>query len=105
MDYLPDPWPQDSNAKHRLTNPQLLKQYQQLLKPGGKLNFKTDNRDLFDWSIEQFKNNNWQLSQITYNLHSDSDLSPDNDAFVMTTYEERYVLEGKPINYLQASLV
>ena len=81
------------------------KKYQMLKSYILKLNFKTDNRDLFDWSVEQFKNNNWQLSQITYNLHSDSDLSPDNDALVMTTYEERYVLEGKPINYLQASLV
>ena len=102
---FPDPWPQDSNAKHRLTNPQLLKQYQQLLKPGGKLNFKTDNRNLFDWSVEQLKDNNWQLNQITYNLHNDKDLPPDNDALIMTTYEERYVSEGKPINYLQASLL
>ena len=94
-----------SHSVSRTCNPQLLKQYQQLLKPGGKLNFKTDNRNLFDWSVEQLKDNNWQLDQITYNLHNDKDLPPDNDALVMTTYEKRYVSEGKPINYLQASLL
>ena len=97
---FPDPWPQESNIKHRLTNPKFLEQYHKLLKADGVLNFKTDNRPLFDWSAQQFDNNQWHITHLTHNLHSDN--AVDDDAKIMTTYEERYVGEGKPINYLRA---
>lgn len=97
---FPDPWPQESNIKHRLTNPKFLGQYHKLLKADGALNFKTDNHPLFDWSAQQFDNNQWHITHLTHNLHSDN--AVDDDAKIMTTYESRYVSEGKPINYLQA---
>ena len=89
-----------ASIKHRLTNPKFLGQYHKLLKADGVLNFKTDNRPLFDWSTQQFDNNQWHITHLIHNLHSDN--AVDDDAKIMTTYESRYVSEGKPINYLQA---
>ena len=101
---FPDPWPQESNIKHRLTNQQFLNQYRKLLTDDGVLNFKTDNQALFDWSAQQFTHP-WQIIHQTHNLHKDQQISAINpDATVMTTYEERYVSEGKSICYLQAKL-
>ena len=97
---FPDPWPQESNTKHRLTNPKFLAEYYRLLAQDGTLNFKTDNRPLFDWSVEQFDSNHWQITQLTHDLHHTDGIS--SAAKIMTTYEERYVADGKPINYLQA---
>lgn len=98
---FPDPWPQESNIKHRLTNPQFLTQYHQLLTPTGRLNFKTDNRELFDWSVQQF-GHQWTIDIITHNLHANDQIDSSADARVMTSYEKRYVGEGKSICYLQA---
>ena len=100
---FPDPWPQESNIKHRLTNQKFLEQYHKLLRTNGVLNFKTDNRPLFDWSAEQFDNGQWRITHLTHNLHDDSSAS--DDAKIMTTYESRYVSEGKKINYLSAAKI
>lgn len=99
---FPDPWPQDSNIKHRLTNAKRLNQYVQLLKPTGKLAFKTDNKALFDWSLTQL-NKNWQIEFLTSNLHATSQSQIGIEPTTTTSYEERYVAEGKQINYLLAS--
>ena len=101
---FPDPWPQESNIKHRLTNPKFLNQYYKLLTDNGTLNFKTDNCELFNWSIQQLDGRQWQLNYLTNDLHSDGTMI-NQDAAVMTTYEERYVAEGKPICYLRASRI
>ena len=100
---FPDPWPQESNVKHRLTNPKFLAQYHKLLKQGGVLNFKTDNTPLFDWSVEQFDNKLWKIEHCTHNLHNNDEAS--DDAKITTTYEERYINEGKTINYLRATKI
>ena len=98
---FPDPWPQESNIKHRLTNQQFLAQYHELLTADGVLNFKTDNRELFDWSVTQFNDQQWQIAHLTHDLHDDKEVS--DDAKIMTTYEERYVGEGRKICYLKAT--
>lgn len=100
---FPDPWPQESNIKHRLTNQKFLAQYHQLLKSGGSLNFKTDNTSLFDWSVEQFAPQLWAIQHVTNDLHNDPSVNADSK--IMTTYEERYAKEGKHINYLLAKAV
>ena len=99
---FPDPWPQESNIKHRLTNQHYLKPYYQLLVSGGQFNFKTDNLPLFTWSLDQIDKKNWQIVIVTNNLHQDEQINTLNDAMVMTSYEQRYVNEGKAINYLLA---
>lgn len=94
-----DPWPKDRHAKRRLTSSRFLARYDKFLKHGGEVRFKTDNKDLFDFSVEEFKNNNWNLTAVTYDLHNDSALSAGN---IMTEYEERFSREGVKINMLIA---
>ena len=89
-----DPWPKDRHAKRRLTSPSFLAIYDQILKPDGVIEFKTDNRDLFDWSLEQVEPAGWQLVSHTFDLHHDAAM---NEGNVMTEYEERFSSQGNPI--------
>ena len=88
-----DPWPKDRHAKRRLTSTQFLSKYNQFLQPDGKVIFKTDNRPLFDFSLEQVEEAGWTLENHTFDLHN-SEFVEGN---VMTEYETKFVTEGKPI--------
>lgn len=89
-----DPWPKDRHAKRRLPSREFLARYDCILKQGGKLEFKTDNRDLFDFAVEELEPAGWRADVITYDLHSDEDLMVGN---VMTEYEEKFSSMGNPI--------
>ena len=89
-----DPWPKDRHAKRRLTSTRFLARYVNVLKKEGKVIFKTDNCDLFDFSLEQAKEAKWVIENYTYDLHN----SEYNEGNVMTEYEEKFSKEGKPIN-------
>lgn len=89
-----DPWPKDRHAKRRLTSTKFLVRYEKILKADGRVIFKTDNRALFDFSLEQAKEAGWIIENYTYDLHN----SEYNEGNVMTEYEERFSKEGKPIN-------
>ncbi len=91
-----DPWPKKKQFKRRLTAPAFLDLYRAVLKPGGEIWFKTDNRDLFDWSEEQLLEKGWQLSEVTRDLHVSGPQG------VMTDYEKKFYGEGKPICRLVA---
>lgn len=88
-----DPWPKDRHSKRRLTSQRFLDRYAQILKPEGSVQFKTDNRELFDFSLEQAQSAGWNTLYHTYDLHH----SPYADGNIMTEYEERFSKEGKPI--------
>lgn len=92
-----DPWPKDRHAKRRLTSRQFLKMYDGCMERDGEVIFKTDNRDLFDFSLEEAKASGWKVKRLTYDLHN-SEYVKDN---IMTEYEERFVSLGKPI-YMMA---
>ena len=89
-----DPWPKERHAERRLTSCTFLARYSEILAPDGKVAFKTDNRMLFDWSVEQVVPAGWEIEALTYDLHADETLSEGN---VMTEYEERFSAEGHPI--------
>lgn len=93
-----DPWPKDRHAKRRLTSRQFLARYDQVLKPKGVVEFKTDNRMLFDFSLEEIPEAGWRLLASTYNLHN----SEMNEGNIMTEYEERFSAKGNPIYKLIA---
>lgn len=93
-----DPWPKKKQFKRRLTAPGFLDLYRQVLSEGGEIHFKTDNLPLFDWSVEQFEANGWNLREVTRNLHENGPVG------VMTDYEKKFYGEGKPICRLVASL-
>ncbi|MCR5282608.1 MAG: tRNA (guanosine(46)-N7)-methyltransferase TrmB, partial [Lachnospiraceae bacterium] len=82
-----DPWPKDRHAKRRLPSKQFLSLYDRVLIPEGKVEFKTDNRDLFDFAIEQLPLAGWKADIVTYDLHADPALMEEN---VMTEYEQKF---------------
>lgn len=88
-----DPWPKVRHAKRRLTHTEFLDKYKVVLADGGEIFFKTDNRSLFDFSLEQFAQRNLQIDNLTFDLHN-SDFM-DN---VMTEYETKFSGLGTPIN-------
>ena len=88
-----DPWPKKKHAKRRLTYITFLQKYQKILKPNGEIHFKTDNRALFDFSLEQFELANFKVREISYDLHAEE--PPEN---IRTEYENRFSAEGVPIN-------
>ena len=94
-----DPWPKDRHAKRRLTSRQFFARYNEILKSTGRVEFKTDNRPLFDFSVEEVNEAGWKLSVCTYDLHNDAKLMEGN---VMTEYEERFSSQGNPICKLVA---
>lgn len=89
-----DPWPKDRHAKRRLPSREFLARYDVILKKGGRLEFKTDNRELFDFALEELEPAGWKTEIVTCDLHSDERLMQGN---VMTEYEERFSAQGNPI--------
>lgn len=98
-----DPWPKDRHAKRRLPSRQFLARYDEILKADGIIEFKTDNRDLFDFAVseikeidadETFEGTKWKIDALTYDLHHDEVMVVGN---VMTEYEERFSSQGNPI--------
>ena len=95
-----DPWPKARHAKRRLTSREFLARYEKILVDRGEVEFKTDNRTLFDFSLEEIRDAGWTLLACTYDLHRDARLSQGN---VMTEYEEKFSGMGKPICKLIAA--
>jgi len=89
-----DPWPKDRHAKRRLTSRQFLGRYEKILTDDGRVEFKTDNGDLYRFSLEEQRAAGWMLLYYTEDLHRDQKMMEDN---VMTEYEERFSAKGNPI--------
>ena len=87
-----DPWPGHKHSRRRLTSEGFLTVYRQVLCDGGQIHFKTDNRDLFEWSLFQFPKVGYTLSEVTRNLHEHGPCG------VMTDYEEKFYNMGTLIN-------
>ena len=96
---FPDPFPKKRAAGRRLTHPYFLRRYAQLLQPGGELLFKHDDRDFFCWSLEQLAAEKWQITELSFDLHESS---LDDEYKTMTTYEQRWLDEGRAINFVRA---
>lgn len=89
-----DPWPKDRHAKRRLPSRQFLGRYDQILKSDGVVEFKTDNKDLFQFALDEVEPAGWNLDAVTYDLHHDPVM---NEGNVMTEYEEKFSSLGNPI--------
>lgn len=89
-----DPWPKKRHAKRRLTHARFLDMYKKILKVGGEIYFKTDNRGLFDFSLEQFSAAGFEVSDVTNDLHADE--PSDN---IRTEYENKFSVAGVQINF------
>ena len=89
-----DPWPKDRHAKRRLPSGEFLKRYDRILEKDGVLEFKTDNKGLFDFALEEVPAAGWEALKISFDLHRDEEMGRDN---VMTEYEEKFSALGNPI--------
>ena len=89
-----DPWPKERHAKRRLTSRWYFKRYADVLKKGGLVEFKTDNPDLFTFSLEEVEASGWNLVASTIDLHNDPVL---NEGNIMTEYEQKFSEQGHAI--------
>ena len=94
-----DPWPRKKNAKRRLTYHTFLEKYKKVLKLGGQIHFKTDNQDLFTFSVEELPLFGFELSEVTRDLHANGPVG------VMTDYEAKFYQQGVTINRCVATMV
>ena len=89
-----DPWPKDRHAKRRLPSRRFLDRFAAILTDDGTIEFKTDNRELFDFALEEAPAAGWKILASTFDLHADEKLSEGN---IMTEYEEKFSAAGHPI--------
>lgn len=88
-----DPWPKKRHAKRRLTYIKFLEMYRNILKPNGEIHFKTDNRNLFDFSLEQFAEIGFEVREVNFDLHKNEPAEN-----IRTEYENKFSSQGVPIN-------
>lgn len=98
---FPDPQPQDSREKKRLTNPKFLERYKFILKEDGIMHLKTDNDGFYAYTLEQIENLGLNKFKDTADLYN-SDLV-DEVLSIKTYYERKYLAVDKNINYVQWS--
>lgn len=94
-----DPWPKKRHAKRRLTSREYFGRYEKILCGGGRVEFKTDNTELFRFSLGEAEAAGWKLAAYTWDLHSDESMNQGN---VMTEYEAKFSGMGNPIHKLIA---
>ena len=92
-----DPWPKDRHAKRRLTSTTFLGRFAAVGREHVRIEFKTDNMGLFDFSVESAAEAGWKILAVTRDLHADPVLAEGN---VMTEYEEKFSSRGNPIGKL-----
>lgn len=97
---FPDPFPKKRSSGRRMTHPTFLRIYQSLLAPDGSFLLKHDNPDLFTWSLEQLVAEGWNIRELSFDLHESA--LPD-EYKVMTTYETRWLNEGRVTNLVRAT--
>ena len=95
------PLPKLGYATQRLTHRNFLETYKKLLKKGGRILQKTDDRDFFDFSLEEYRECGFKLENVTYNLHENG--NPDWN--IVTEYEQKWVERGLPIHRVEAVMV
>ena len=89
-----DPWPKDRHAKRRLPSGAFLVRYDEILAPDGRIEFKTDNRALFDFAVAEVEGSPFRIEQLTHDLHADPAMNAGN---IMTEYEEKFSGKGNLI--------
>lgn len=97
-----DPFPKKRSAGRRMSHSTYLGIYKKLLLKSGSFILKHDNPTFFSWSLEQLVNNKWHIAELSFDLH-DSDLA--DEYKIMTTYENRWLDEGRQTSIVRAMVV
>lgn len=102
---FPDPQPQETRERKRLTAPMFIKRYKKLLKPNGIIHLKTDNEGFFRYTLDEIKQNNYQLIEHTFDLYGERieslDLKTQEILSIKTYYENLFSAKGHKIHYLR----
>lgn len=88
-----DPWPKSRHAKRRLTYKTYLDMYKVI--SNGEIEFKTDNRELFEFSLVSLNENNWKFLDLTFDLHKKE------EDIITTEYEDKFSAKGNPIYFVR----
>ncbi len=94
-----DPWPKERHAKRRLTSPRFLARYDNIFRGDNHIIMKTDNLDLFNYSVDSLKEYGYTINEISNDLHKEK------DNIITTEYEDKFTSKGMKINYFVASKV
>lgn len=97
---FPDPFPKKRSSGRRMTHPTFLGIYRSLLVPDGSFLLKHDDPSFFTWSLEQLVREGWHIRELSFDLHESA--LPD-EYKLMTTYEKRWIGEGRATNLVRAS--
>ena len=92
-----DPWPKSRHEDRRLTSPEFLNMYRNILNDDGYVAFKTDNRELFEFSLISLNENNWRFLDLTFDLHARE------EDIVTTEYEDKFSAKGNPIYFVKTT--
>lgn len=92
-----DPWPKSRHAKRRLTHEHFLNVYLKIIKKEAEIEFKTDNKDLFAFSLISINQQHWNFLDVSLDLHSELE----RGEIIMTEYEKKFHALGHPIYYLK----
>ncbi|MNJ54524.1 tRNA (guanine-N(7)-)-methyltransferase [compost metagenome] len=95
-----DPWPKAKHGRRRLTHPRFLDKYMYVLNDKGEIHFKTDSRDLFEFSLNSFAAKGLQMNNISLSLHGKGI----NEEHVMTEYETKFVGQDMPIHRVEVMI-
>lgn len=90
-----DPWPKNRHEKRRLTYQHFLEKYDNIL--DGTIEMKTDNRELFEYSLKSFNNNGWEFVNISLDLHN----IENEEEIITTEYEDRFIEKGNVIYFIE----
>jgi tRNA (guanine-N7-)-methyltransferase len=95
--HFPDPWTSPRKPKNRMLNARMLNNLWKMQRSGSRINFKTDSRELFDWTLEQLQPDLYELAWVTRDLHAEKHETPP----LMTQFEKIFVRQGIPIHALR----
>ncbi|MCU0417277.1 MAG: tRNA (guanosine(46)-N7)-methyltransferase TrmB [Cytophagaceae bacterium] len=98
---FPDPRPKEGDEKLRLPGRRFLSIYKRLMPQGGSVHFKTDNRALFDYTLEVLQDPEWGISELDYTFDLDQSPMLSEHLGIETTYERKFKKVGFKINYLR----
>jgi len=95
--HFPDPWVTPRKPKNRIFNPRMLKLFWNFQRLGSRIHFKTDSREMFDWSLDQIQKSSYKIEFQTRDLHRE----PGSEKLFRTQFENIFVGQGLPIYALR----
>ncbi len=95
--HFPDPWTTPRKPRNRVMNPRMLELFWQMQRPGSKLDFKTDSREMFLWAMQQIEASKYKIEFHTLNLHK-TEMTAEN---IITGFEKIFISQGIEINFVR----